>query len=327
MTQNRRFGRFAIAAAALAVLPMAACGDDGDGGGGTAAGGDSALADADLSGVSITVGSKDFDEQLILGNMLADAYEAAGADVERKINVGGTNVVRTALLSGEIDSYAEYNGTGWTEHLGQEDPSGDGEELTENVREMDLEQNDIVWVGRAPFNNTYGFATGPDVTEENGGAFDFDSMAAYLKDNPDATVCMESEFPSRSDGLPLWEEATGYDIPDDQQEILDTGIIYTETQSGECTFGEVFTTDGRISALDLTVVDDPGVMIVYNISMNVRKEVYDEAPEAFDAVADAVLGPLDIPTMTALNEKVSAEGEDPADVAKEYLVDQGLIEG
>ena len=328
MTQNRRFGRFAVAAAALVVLPLAACGDDnGESSGGDTAAADSPLADADLSGVSLSVGLKDFDEQLILGNMLADAFEAAGADVDRKINLGGTNVARAALLSGEIDSYAEYNGTGWTEHLKQEDPSSDGEELTEKVRQMDLEKNDIVWVGRAPFNNTYGFATGPDLTEKNGGAFDFDSMATYLKKNPDAKVCMESEFPSRSDGLVLFEEATGYTIPKSQQEIQDTGIIYTETQKGNCDFGEVFTTDGRISELDLTVVDDGGVMIIYNISINVRKEVYDEAPEAFDTIADAVLGSLDQETMTALNEQVSAEGEDPADVAKQHLVDTGLIDG
>ena len=107
MTQNRRFGRFAVAAAALVVLPLAACGDDnGESSGGDTAAADSPLADADLSGVSLSVGSKDFDEQLILGNMLADAFEAAGADVDRKINLGGTNVARAALLSGEIDSYA-----------------------------------------------------------------------------------------------------------------------------------------------------------------------------------------------------------------------------
>ncbi len=327
MTQNRRFGRFAIAAAALVVLPMAACGDDSGGGGGDKAASDSPLAEADLSGVSISVGSKDFDEQLILGNMLADAFEASGADVDRKVNLGGTNVARAALLSGEIDSYAEYNGTGWTEHLKQEDPSNDGEELTEKVRKMDLEKNDIVWVGRAPFNNTYGFATGPKLTEKNGGAFDFDSMAAYLKKNSDAKVCMESEFPSRSDGLVLFEEATGFKIPKNQQEIQDTGIIYTEMEKGNCDFGEVFTTDGRIKELDLSVVDDGGAMIIYNISINVRKDVYEEAPEAFDTIADAVLESLDQETMTALNEQVSAQGEDPADVAKQHLVDAGLIDG
>jgi len=68
-------------------------------------------------------------------------------------------------------------------------------------------------------------------------------------------------------------------------------------------------------------------MIIYNISINVRKDVYEEAPEAFDTIAEAVLAPLDQKTMTALNNSVSTEGEDPADVAEQYLVDQGLIKG
>ena len=76
---------------------------------------------------------------------MAEGFEASGANVERQINLGGTNVTRSALLSGEIDSYAEYNGTGWTEHLKQEDPPSDGEELTEKVREMDGRENDIAW--------------------------------------------------------------------------------------------------------------------------------------------------------------------------------------
>jgi osmoprotectant transport system substrate-binding protein len=195
------------------------------------------------------------------------------------------------------------------------------------VRENDLEQNDIHWLGRAPFNNTYGFVSSPGLTEENGGGFDFDSMAAHLEENPDALVCMESEFPVRDDGLVLWENHTGYDIPESQIQILDTGLIYTETADDNCDFGEVFTTDGRIEELELTLVDDPGVMILYNISMNLRDDKYQENPEAFDAVADLLLEPLTQERMVELNYQVSSLGDPPADVAQQYLVDEGLIEG
>ena len=74
--------------------------------------------------------------------MIAQAYEAAGANVDNQVNLGGTEVNRQALLSGDIDTYAEYNGTGWTVHLGQEEPSFDPEELTANVAEMDLAENE-----------------------------------------------------------------------------------------------------------------------------------------------------------------------------------------
>ena len=149
----------------------------------------------------------------------------------------------------------------------------------------------------------------------------------YVRDNPDATVCMESEFPSRPDGLILTETATGITLPVAQQLILDTGVIYTETASNNCDFGEVFTTDGRIPALDLTLVEDPGVNILYNVSGTIREEKYNEAPKAFDGIINDILAPLDEVRMAGLNALVSAEGQDPADVARAYLVEEGLISG
>jgi len=318
MKRMNKSALVAAGAASLLVLSGCAAGETG-------ASGDSALAEYDLSGVSVAVGSKDFDEQLILGYMMVEAFGAAGADVTDRVDLGGTNVAREALVSGEIDAYMEYNGTGWTVHLGNEDPSFDPEELTSGVREQDLEENGIVWVGRSPFNNTYGFASSPEVTEENGGPFDLQSMMEYVDANPDAVVCMESEFPSRPDGLILTETATGIELAEEQQLILDTGIIYTETAANNCTFGEVFTTDGRIPALGLTLVEDPGVNILYNVSVNVREEVYNQAPEAFEGITEAILSPLDNERMAELNARVSAEGEDPQAVARDFLVQEGLI--
>lgn len=317
------------------TLFLAACGDDDDTDVGSddtadvedgddgAADGEGTLSSLDMSGLSVTVGSKDFTEQLVLGQILVQGLEAAGADVTDQTNLGGTQVNRQALEEGQIDTYFEYNGTGWTEHLGNEDPADDPETLTQNVREQDLEENDIHWLSRSEFNNTYGFATGPDVTEENGGPFDIYEMGEYLDANPDATVCMESEFPDRSDGLVLWEEQGGYTIED--YEVLDTNVIYNEIANGGCTFGEIFTTDGRIGGLDLSIVDDDGAMILYNVSLNVRDEVYQEAPDAWDTLAEEILAPLDNETMTELNRLVSIEGEDPADVASTFLEEHGLV--
>ena len=311
----------ALAATGVAsLLALAGC---SAGGGGAA--GDSALSEFDLSGVSVAVGSKDFDEQLILGYMMVEAFEAAGADVTDRVNLGGTNVAREALVSGEIDVYMEYNGTGWTVHLGNEDPSFDSEVLTSGVAEQDLADNGIVWVGRSPFNNTYGFASSPEATEANGGPFSLQTMMEYVQENPDAIVCMESEFPSRPDGLILTETATGIELPEAQQLILDTGIIYTETANNNCDFGEVFTTDGRIPALNLSLVEDPGVNIIYNVSATIREETYNKAPEAFDGIVEALLAPLDNERMAELNARVSAEGEDPQAVARDFLVEEGLL--
>jgi len=316
--------KFAVLAAASAMV-LTACSSDSDAGG--ADQGDTIAAQNSLSGVSLTVGSKDFDEALVLGEMLVQAFGPAGADVGNQVGLGGTSVARTALTSGEIDVYPEYNGTGWAVHLEQEDPSFDSAELTANVKEMDFDKNNIVWIGRSPFNNTYGFVSSPEVTEANGGAFTTQTFMEYVRDNPDATVCMETEYPDRPDGLILTEEATGIQMPDGQVSILDTGVIYTETANNNCTFGEVYTTDGRIPALSLTLVEDPGVNIVYNVSASMRGETYDQAPDQFEAIVAAILQPLDNDTMAELNKRVSADGEEASAVANDFLVSNGIIAG
>ena len=332
MKQSKTFSMLAIGAAAALVLAGCAAAEtetetDTDTAVGTEAAATSVIGAYDLSGIDIAVGSKDFDEQLILGEMLVAAFEEAGATVDNKVDLGGTSVARSALESGDIDIYMEYNGTGWAVHLGQEEvPSRDPEELTSLIKDMDLPENGIVWIGRSPFNNTYGFASSPALTEANGGAFTLTTMMEYTQANPDAIVCMESEFPNRPDGLILTENHSGITLPDSQQLILDTGIIYTETQSNNCDFGEVYTTDGRIPALGLTLVEDPGVNILYNVSGTMGQDKYNEAPDAFDAIINAILAPLTTARMLEINGFVSADGKQPSVVAREYLVSEGLID-
>lgn len=273
----------------------------------------------------VVVGSKDFTENILLGKMLVIALDEAGFDVEDRTNLGGTVVNRDALLADQINVYPEYNGTGWTVHLGQEDPSFDRQELYDLVSAQDLADNGIRWVGLSPLNNTYGFASSPAATAANGGqAFTFQTMADYLAANPDAVACMESEFPDRPDGLILWEEHTGYSMPQSQQVILETGVIYTETGNDNCDFGEVFTTDGRIDGLGLTLVDDPGVMILYNLSYTFRDELLEDAPAEVVEIAEQILEGLDNPTMVGLNYEVDINGREYDDVAREYLASIGL---
>jgi osmoprotectant transport system substrate-binding protein len=149
-------------------------------------------------------------------------------------------------------------------------------------------------------------------------------MADYLEANPDAVACMESEFPDRPDGLILWEEHTGYTMPQSQQVILETGVVYTETGNDNCDFGEVFTTDGRIDGLGLTLVADPGVMILYNLSFTFRDEVIEASDPQLVTIAEAIVSGLDNETMVALNYEVDINGRDYDDVAREYLESIGL---
>ena len=323
---RRLFGGLAVVA--VMALVAVGCGSNDDSSSDTTANADGtagAFTDLDLSKVSLTIGSKDFTENQLVAEMLAQSVEAGGGKVDRKINLGGTNVNRDALMAGEIDVYPDYNGTGWTVHLGHDDPSSDPEELFRKTADEDLAKNKIHWLGRSAFNNTYGFATGPALTKEHGGGFTLQEMADYLGENPDAKVCMEPEFPDRPDGLVLFKEATNFEIPAGQRNVMDSGIIYNETAKGECAFGEVFTTDGRIPELDLTVVDDGGAFILYNVSYTMTDEAYQQAPEALDEIAEKILSDLDADTMAELNRSVDVDGKSLQSVAQGYLTKNGLV--
>lgn len=280
-----------------------------------------------FDGITITVGSKNFTEQYVLSEILLQALSARGAEVVDATDTGDTPTTRTALLDGDIDTYWEYNSTGWIVHLGNSDPADDGEQLTEDVAEADLADNGIKWIGRSSFNDTYGFAVSPDISDDTQatrvsvGAFTLDDMADYLEDNSDAVVCIEPDFEGREDGLPLFESKTGFDIPDSQLTVYeDEADIYAEVAEGACDFGEIFTTDGRIDQLELNTVADPGVFYIYNVSLIMPDSLYNQAPDAFDDVVADILNPMSQTRITDLNGRVAA-GEPVAEVAKSFLED------
>jgi osmoprotectant transport system substrate-binding protein len=326
--------------AALALF-VAACGGgdqlesgDDEGGGGSSEGGSeggelTAGTEA-LDGAQITVGSKDFDEQQVLGYISVTALEAAGASVDDQINLGGTDANRQALLSGQIQHYWEYTGTGWINHLGETDPIPDREEQYTAVRDRDLEENDLVWLAPAPFNNTYGLAFRSEAAGDLGNPETLSDLGDLIENNPDqATLCVETEFESREDGLPGMEETYGYEFPGDGVTGLDTGVIYSAIDAGDpCNFGEIFTTDGRINALDLTVLeDDEAFFPLYNASPVFTRDIYEQYGEALEACFEPIAEALTQEEMTELNKRVSSDGERPQAVAESFLNDNDLLGG
>lgn len=349
MRITTRFGRTAAAAGAL-TLALAACGggeslegdsdsgdsasgDSSEGASGDSSGGESASADAcepgdgSLEGAEITVSSKDFDEQLILGNISKLLLEDAGASVTDEINLGGTNPNREALLADEVDHYWDYTGTAWISFFEEPDPIPDRVEQYEAVAERDAEENGLCWLEPSPFNNTYGIAYRTEAAEELGNPESLSDLQDL--DDDQLSLCVESEFPNRNDGLPGMEETYGIEFPDSQVQVLDTGVVYQATDDGDpCNFGEIFTTDGRVAALDLTVLeDDESFFPLYNVAPIFQSEEFSEYGAALQELYAPVVEALDNETMTQLNARVSAEGERPAAVAQSFLEDEGFIGG
>lgn len=276
----------------------------------------------DLSGASVDVGSKDFTEQIILGKMAVILLQSAGAEVQDLSNIPGSNSVRQAMLQGHLDVQWEYTGTAWISYMGHDDPIPDEREQYEAVRDADAADG-LTWLEPAELNNTYSFAVTRETAEEHG-LETFSDIATV--DEADQTYCIDAEFAARNDGFePLLEH---YDLPAaprDSRRVMDLGAIYQATADGACTFGEVFTTDGRIIALDLVVLeDDQQYFPKYNLSAVVSEELLEEHPPIRDLL-EPLTERLDNETMSELNARVDVDGEEPADVAWDFLVQEGLV--
>lgn len=285
------------------------------------------LAEAgDLSDVELAVGGKEFTEQLILCEITAQALESAGATVERTCGMSGSATVRSALMSGDIDLYWEYTGTGWITHLGETKPITDPQELYQAVAERDEQENSVVWLDAAPANNTYAVAASRKKAEELG----VETLSAYAElansDAAAATFCGAAEFFGRDDGWPGLQDAYGFQLPDQQVSELAAGAIYNSIDKAKpCAFGEVFATDGRIAALDLVVLqDDENFFTAYNPAVTIRKEALDANPAVADVLAP-VAEALDDQTLQSLNAEVDVDGATPEDTAKNWLVEEGFV--
>ncbi|MFC9457910.1 glycine betaine ABC transporter substrate-binding protein [Streptomyces sp. NPDC056983] len=277
-----------------------------------------------LRGANITVTSKEFTEQLILGAMMGIAFKAAGAEVLDRTGIQGSIGAREAIKNGDADGMYEYTGTAWITYLGHSTPIPDPQAQWQAVHDADL-KNGITWLPPSALNNTYALAMN-EANFKKYGTKTLSDVAALAKKNPKAvTLCVESEFANRADGLPGMEKAYGMNIPTANITQMDTGIIYTQAAKGTCTFGEVFTTDGRIRAMKLRVMaDDKHFFPNYNAAPEMNTKSLEKYP-AMAKVIEPITKKLDNTVAQELNAKVDVDGQDPHDVAKDWLVREGFV--
>ncbi len=302
--------RWIAALAALSLL-TAGCGSTKSGSNSTGV----------LKGASFTVGGKQFTEQKILCEITAQALEAAGAKVKRQCGLGGSSVVRTAMLSGRIDMYWEYTGTGWITHLKHTTPIHDSQGQYDAVAKEDLAKNKVKWLAKAGFDNTYALAIKKDSMPEVKTVSDY---ANVVKADPGkGSLCVATEFINRDDGLPGLEKAYGFS--GEKRATLEEGAIYNSIKKGSpCNFGEVFTTDGRIEGLGLRVLtDDKKFFPVYNPAVNVKGSVFTKYPKLAD-VLDPIAAHLDTATMQKLNSDFDNNGDTAKQIAGQFLKDNKL---
>ena len=301
--------------ATLTLLLAVACGNvggsDSSGGGG---------------GPTITVGSKNFTEQYILGNMYAQALEANGFNAETKLDLGSEQIADKALQNGQIDLYPEYTGTSLVAIVPYK---GDPADL--NTPKATYEAAKKLYAKRdpadtmltpAPFNNTYGIFVRKPVAEEKG----ITNLDQLAKESKDLTFISYSEFQNRSDGYKNMQK--NYPALDfGKIEIVNQlGLRYTGLENGEGDVGVGFTTDGQLTSDQLVVMEDPkSIWPFYYPAPVVRSDVLEKHPK-IEEILNSVSSKLDVDTMRELNGKVDLEQEDPEDVAEEFLQKEGIVD-
>ena len=278
----------------------------------------------------VRVGSKIDTEGKLLGQIMVLVLEAKGIKIENKVALGNTKLVRTALLSGEIDIYPEYTGNG-AFMLGDEKNKA-WKDLRAGyalVKKMDFERNKIVWLEPAPANNTWAIAVRQDLATTNR-LRSMADLARYVSGGGTFKLAASAEFMERPDAMPAFQAAYGFKLRPDQTLVLAGGDTATTIRAaGEKTSGVnaamAYGTDGPLAAMGLVILDDPkGVQPVYAPAPLVREEVLKRYPAIADALAP-VFKSLDSPTLRQLNARIQLEGQDPRLVAANYLRGKGFI--
>jgi osmoprotectant transport system substrate-binding protein len=278
-----------------------------------------------LRGASLTVTSKNFSENLVLGHMIGLVFKAAGAEVLDRTNLPGSLSGREAIVKGDADAIYEYTGTAWITYQGRQEPIADPRAQWEAVRDADV-RNGVTWLPPSALDNTYTLA----ISRRNNARYrlrTLSDVAELSRRDPSAvTLCVENEFASREDGLPGMRRAYGMDIPAANIRKMDAGIIYTQVAgSGSCLLGEVYTTDGRIAAMGLdTMADDRHFFPNYNAAPALHAATFAKYPVIAELL-DPLSARLDTAVARELNARVDVDGEDPHEVAKEWLLEQGFI--
>ena len=270
---------------------------------------------------TVVVGSKDFTEQFIVAEMYAQLLENAGFTVERKLNLGGTPIAHEAIMNGDIDLYPEYTSTGLLTML-KLDPIQDAQEIYTTVKNGYEQQYNLTWLTPSPFNDTQALA----MTKEVAALYGIQTYSDLSQKASELVLGGPAEFLEREDGLKGLQQAYGgFDFKEAKQ--LGTGSLrYQALLEGQVDVVVAFGTDGAIKGNDLLLLADDLVFYpIYNVAPVIRQDTLEKYPQIEKVLNDfAPLLTDDI--MSGLNWQVDGpEGKEPADVARAFLLEKGLV--
>ncbi|MDP8967989.1 MAG: hypothetical protein M3N04_05260 [Actinomycetota bacterium] len=326
MTSNHRRMIAALAAMCL-IFGLAACGDDDTADTGTAenapaAGGKAIERDpANANKGTITVGSKNFTEQYILGEIYAQTLEAQGFKVRRRLNLGSEQVAYKALRGGTIDMYPEYTGTALTSffEVKTADVPKDADAAYEQAKEEYAKQN-ITALERTPFENTYVIASTKETAEKAGNP---KTVSELFAKNPNLSISGFPECRQRQDCLLGLRSVYGF-----KGKFVSSEGKFSDLEGGQADLTLAFSTDPQLALTDKYVAyeDDKNFFPPYNITLGVRDETVQKlGPKAIETL-EAVQEGMTEEAMRELNRRVELDKQEPKRVAAAYLSEEGFVQ-
>jgi osmoprotectant transport system substrate-binding protein len=313
----------ALLLAALAMFVFAACGDDDDddsgGGGGGQNGGEQAAGQPGEGKPPVTLGTKDFPEEFILGELYKQALEANGYTVNLKKNIGSTEIIDKALTSGEIDGYPEYLGVSLAVTFRKDLIPKSAEETYNLVKRLYEDRGQVI-SQQTPFFDVDAIATTKEFAEQNGL-----KSVADLKKLDSFTVGARPEFRDRFQGLKGMRSE--YGLTNAKFKQLALGIQYQALDSGDVDSANVFSTDAQLASGKYTVLEDPkGVFGYQHVAMVMNTDKYEAlgGPEFFKVIDD-VSKLLTNDAMISMNKAVVLDKQDEAEVARSFLEANQLL--
>ncbi len=269
----------------------------------------------------VVIASKPFTESYILAEMLTLLIEAnTDITVEQKLGIGGgTSNIHPGMISGEIDIYPEYTGTGWLFVLKKE-LINDPQELYLATKDAYEQEYGIIWSQLYGFNDTFGIA----VKQELADSLNLATYSDLAAVSADLNLGAEYDFYEREDGYPGLQALYGFEFGETTE--LDIGLKYEAIVSNQVDVINIFSTDGRLKAEGLVVLtDDLNFFPSYYGATLIRKETLDKYPELSKVLA-MLDGQISNDEMTYLNYLVDIENADPKVVAMDFLKSKGLYE-
>lgn len=271
-------------------------------------------------GPHITVGSKFFTEQVMLGELLAQHIEArTGIPVIRKSNLGGTLLCHKALLAGELDLYVEYTGTALTAVLHESPNSDSSSKIYERVKQAYASRFHLAVTEPLGFENTFAMV----VRGEDALRYHLHNISDIISLAPHWRAGFGYEFLERPDGYKGWSERYGLHFAA-APSVMDLGLIYRALVDHKVDIAGGNSTDGLIAALGLVhLADDRHYFPPYDAVPIARMETLKRFPKLRAALAD-LGGKISAEEMRKMNAEVDAEQRDPAVVAREFRAAHGL---